>query len=61
MHAPCAQVPPLGQARSQAPQCAGLLFVSAQASPHSVCPEGQPHFESMHGSIPGHCTSQLPQ
>lgn len=61
MHAPCAQVPPLGQARSQAPQCAGLLFVSAQVSPHSSVFPGHTHCPALQLAASGHVRSHEPQ
>ena len=61
MHAPCAQVPPLGQARSQAPQCAGLLFVSAQASPHSSISSGHTHCPALQLAANGQARSHAPQ
>jgi len=61
MHAPCAQVPPLGQARSQAPQCAALLFVSAQASPHSSVFCGHTHCPALQLAANGHARSHEPQ
>jgi hypothetical protein len=61
MHAPCAQVPPLGQARSQAPQCAALLFVSAQVSPHSSVFCGHMHCPALQLAARGQARSQEPQ
>lgn len=61
MHAPCAQVPPLGQARSQAPQCAVLLFVSAQASPHSSVSPGHTHCPALQLAASGQARSHEPQ
>jgi hypothetical protein len=61
MHAPCAQVPPLGQARSQAPQCAVLLLVSAQASPHSSVSCGHTHCPALQLAASGQARSQEPQ
>jgi hypothetical protein len=61
MHAPCAQVPPLGQARSQAPQCAVLLFVSAQASPHSSVFRGHTHCPALQLAASGQARSHEPQ
>jgi len=61
MHAPCSQVPPLGQARSQAPQCAALLFVSAQASPHSSVFRGHTHCPALQLAASGQARSHEPQ
>jgi hypothetical protein len=61
MHAPCVQVPPLGQARSQAPQCAGLLFVSAQASLHSSVFPGHTHCPALQLAASGQARSHDPQ
>jgi len=61
MHAPCAQVPPLGQARSQAPQCAVLVFVSAQASPHSSMFRGHTHCPALQLAASGQARSHEPQ
>ena len=61
MHAPCAHVPPLGQARSQAPQCAALLFVSAQASPHSSVFRGHTHCPALQLAASGQARSHEPQ
>ncbi len=61
MHAPCAQVPPLGQARSQAPQCSVLLFVSAQASPHSSVFRGHTHCPALQLAASGQARSHEPQ
>ena len=61
MHAPCAQVPPLGQARSQAPQCAVLLFVSAQASPQSSVFRGHTHCPALQLAASGQARSHEPQ
>ena len=61
MQAPCSQVPPLGQARSQAPQCAALLFVSAQASPHSSVSRGHTHCPALQLAASGQARSHEPQ
>ena len=61
MHAPCSHVPPLGQARSQAPQCAVLLFVSAQASPHSSLFRGHTHCPALQLAASGQARSHEPQ
>ena len=61
MHAPCAQVAPLGQARSQAPQCAASLFVSAQASPHSSLFRGHTHCPALQLAASGQARSHEPQ
>lgn|SRR6478609_866342 len=61
MHAPCEQVPPLGQARSQAPQCAALLVVSAQASPQSSVSRGHAHCPALQLAASGQARSQEPQ
>jgi hypothetical protein len=61
MHAPCVQIPPLGHARSQAPQCAGSLLVSAQASPHSSVFCGHTHCPALQLAASGQARSHEPQ
>lgn len=61
MHAPCAQIPPLGQARSQAPQCAASLFVSAQTSLHSSVFCGHTHCPALQLAASGQARSHEPQ
>ena len=61
MHAPCTQAPPLGQARSHAPQCAALPFVSAQASPHSSVFRGHTHCPALQLAASGQARSHEPQ
>lgn len=61
MHAPCTQAAPLGQARSQAPQCAASLFVSAQTSPHSSAFSGHTHCPALQLAANGQARSHEPQ
>lgn len=61
MHAPCAHVPALGQARSHAPQCAASLFVSTQASPHSSAFRGHMHCPALQLAASGQARSHEPQ
>lgn len=61
MHAPSVQMPPLGHARSHAPQCAGSLLVSAQASPHSSVSSGHAHCPALQVAASGQARSHEPQ
>jgi hypothetical protein len=48
VHAPLAQVWPLGHAVPQAPQFALSVIVSTHALPHSMRPDAHPHAEPLH-------------
>jgi len=61
MHAPCSHVAPLGQARSQAPQWAGSVFVSAQASPQRSLSCGHTHCPAVQLAASGQARSHEPQ